>query len=107
MAELYLLYSLDGLMDGTLTKSGTLGYVAPFPIPELKRHISAYALGVTAARPVAVVNVKWINTWFTPQKARDAAESLMVEGNDMLNFTQDTATVVQVAARKKVPSFSH
>lgn len=107
MADFYQVYYLNGLMAGALTRSGKVGYVAAFPIPELKRHISAFALGVTAARPGAVVNVKWINSWFSPQKAREAAEALMVEGNDVLAFTEDTATVVQVAARKKVPSFSH
>jgi simple sugar transport system substrate-binding protein len=107
MADFYQVYYLNGLMAGALTRSGKVGYVAAFPIPELKRHISAFALGVTAVRPGAVVNVKWINSWFSPQKAREAAEALMVEGNDVLNFTEDTATVVQVAARKKLPSFSH
>src|SRR6185295_9887062 len=107
MADFYQVYYLNGLMAGALTKSGKVGYVGAFPIPELKRHISAFALGVRAARPDAVVNVKWISSWFSPQKAREAAEALMVEGNDLLAFTEDTATVVQVAARKKIPSFSH
>lgn len=107
MADFYQVYYLNGLMAGALTKSGKVGYVGAFPIPELKRHISAFALGVRAARPDAVVDVKWINSWFSPQKAREAAEALMVEGNDVLAFTEDTATVVQVAARKKLPSFSH
>jgi basic membrane protein A and related proteins len=107
MADFYQVYYLNGLMAGALTKSGKIGYVGAFPIPELKRHISAFALGARAARPDAVVNVKWINSWFSPQKAREAAEALMVEGNDVLAFTEDTATVVQVAARKKLPSFSH
>jgi simple sugar transport system substrate-binding protein len=31
----------------------------------------------------------------------------MAEGNDVLAFTEDTATVVQVAGRKKVTAFAH
>ena len=107
MADFYQIYYLNGLMAGALTKSGKVGYVAAFPIPELKRHISAFALGVRAVNPRATVNVKWINAWFDPVKAREAAEALMAEGNDILAFTEDTATVVQTAARRKVPSFSH
>ncbi|MGK0619374.1 BMP family ABC transporter substrate-binding protein [Meiothermus cerbereus] len=107
MADFYQIYYLNGLMAGALTKSGKVGYVAAFPIPELKRHISAFALGVRAVNPKATVNVKWINAWFDPVKAREAAEALMAEGNDVLAFTEDTATVVQTAARRKVPSFSH
>jgi simple sugar transport system substrate-binding protein len=107
MADFYQVYYLNGLMAGALTKTGKVGYVAAFPIPELKRHISAFALGVRAVNPQATVNVKWINSWVSPVKAREAAEALMAEGNDVLAFTEDTATVVQVAGRKKVPSFAH
>ncbi|PZA08471.1 MULTISPECIES: BMP family ABC transporter substrate-binding protein [unclassified Meiothermus] len=107
MADFYQVYYLNGLMAGALTKTGKVGYVGAFPIPELKRHISAFALGVRAANPKATVNVKWINAWFDPTKAREAAEALIAEGNDILAFTEDTATVVQTAAKKKIPSFSH
>lgn len=107
MADFYQIYYLNGLMAGALTKSGKVGYVAAFPIPELKRHISAFALGVRAVNPRATVNVKWINAWYDPVKAREAAEALMAEGNDILAFTEDTATVIQTAARRRVPSFSH
>ncbi|MDC0714403.1 BMP family ABC transporter substrate-binding protein [Stigmatella sp. ncwal1] len=107
MADFYQVYYLNGLMAGALTKTGKVGYVAAFPIPELKRHISAFALGVRAVNPEATVNVKWINSWVSPTKAREAAEALMAEGNDVLAFTEDTATVVQAAGRKKVPVFAH
>jgi simple sugar transport system substrate-binding protein len=107
MADFYQLYYLNGLMAGALTSSGKVGYVGAFPIPELKRHLSAFALGVRAVRPQAVVRVKWLNTWVDPLKAREAAEGLLAEGSDVLAFTEDTATVVQLAGCKKVPSFAH
>src|SRR3954469_7369464 len=88
MADFYQVYYLNGLMAGALTKTGKVGYVAAFPIPELKRHISAFALGVRAVNPKATVNVKWINAWVSPVKAREAAEALMAEGNDLLAFTE-------------------
>lgn len=107
MADFYQLYYLNGLMAGALSKSGKIGYVGAFPVPELKRHISAFALGALAANPKAKVNVKWISAWFDPTKAREAAEALLNEGNDVLGFTEDSATVVQVAQARKVPVFSH
>lgn len=107
MADFYQVYYLNGLMAGAVSKTGKVGYVGAFPIPELKRHISAFALGVRAVNPKATINVKWINAWFDPAKAREAAEALIAEGNDVLAFTEDTATVVQVAGRKGVPSFAH
>lgn len=107
MADFYQVYYLNGLMAGAVTKTGKVGYVGAFPIPELKRHISAFALGVRAVNPRATVNVKWINAWFDPARAREATEALIAEGNDVIAFTEDTATVVQTAGRRGVASFAH
>lgn len=107
MADFYQIYYLNGMMAAAVSKSDKLGYVAAFPVPELKRHISAFALGARAVNPRATVSVKWINAWFDPNKAREAAESLISEGAGALAFTEDTATVVQTAAARKVPSFAH
>ncbi|GGM14840.1 BMP family ABC transporter substrate-binding protein [Deinococcus aerophilus] len=107
MADFYQVYYLNGMMAAAVSKSDKLGYVAAFPVPELKRHISAFALGARAVNPKATVGVKWINAWFDPNKAREAAEALISEGAGALAFTEDTATVVQTAAARKIPSFAH
>ncbi|WP_291428332.1 BMP family ABC transporter substrate-binding protein [Deinococcus sp.] len=107
MADFYQLYYLNGMMAAAVSKTDKLGYVAAFPVPELKRHISAFALGARAVNPKATVSVKWINAWFDPNKAREAAESLISEGAGALAFTEDTATVVQTAGARKVPVFAH
>lgn len=107
MADFYQIYYLNGLVAGALAKNGKIGYVGAFPIPELKRHISAFALGVRAVNPQATVNVKWINAWFDPAKAREAAEALIAEGAEALAFTEDTPTVVQTAGKKGVVAFGH
>ncbi|MCG8530740.1 MAG: BMP family ABC transporter substrate-binding protein, partial [Desulfovibrionales bacterium] len=72
--DLYQMYYLNGLMAGALTKSNKIGYVAAFPIPELVRHINAFALGARAANPKVEVDVKWIYAWYGPDKAKEAAE---------------------------------
>ena len=107
MADFYQIYYLNGMMAAAVSKTDKLGYVAAFPVPELKRHISAFALGARAVNPKATVSVKWINAWFDPNKAREAAESLISEGAGALAFTEDTATVVQTAAARKIQSFAH
>jgi len=111
-ADFYQVYYLNGLMAGALTKSGKVGYVAAHPIPEVVRHIDAFALGVRAANPKATVDVRWLFAWFDPAKAREAAEALIADGVDVLAFTEDTATVVQVAEEytakgQPVYSFGH
>ncbi len=107
MADFYQVYYLNGLMAGALTKTGKVGYVAAFPIPELKRHINAFTLGVRAVNPKAQVLVRWIYEWYNPAAAKEATEALIAEGADVFAFTEDSPTVVQVAAENGFPSFSH
>ncbi len=96
-ADLYQLYYLNGLIAGALTKSGKVGYVAAHPIPEVVRHIDAFALGVREVNPKAKVYVVWIHAWYDPPKARAAAESLIAQGVDVLAFTEDSPAVIEVA----------
>lgn len=107
MADFYQLYYLNGLMAGAVTKTGKIGYVGAFPIPEVKRHIGAFALGVRAVNPRATVHVRWIFEWFKPSAAKEATEALIAEGVDVFAFTEDSPTVVQVASKRGLPSFGH
>ncbi len=75
---------LSGMAAGKATKKNVIGFVAPFPIPEVVRHINAYALGAQSVNPAAVVKVVWINSWFDPPKERQAAESLIAGGADVI-----------------------
>jgi len=111
-ADLNQMYYLNGLMAGILTKSNKIGYVGAFPIPEVVRHIDAYALGVKAANPKAAVQVRWIFSWYDPAKAREAAEALVADGCDALAFTEDSPAVIEVGQEhtergKMVYTFSH
>lgn len=107
MADFWQVYYLNGMMAAALSESGILGYVAAFPIPEVKRHINAYALGAREINPEAVVEVRWLYNWFDPAGAQEATQALMSEGSDVLAFTEDTPTVIQVAGERGFPSFSH
>jgi simple sugar transport system substrate-binding protein len=111
-ADLYQTYYLNGLMAGALTKTNKIGYVAAFPIPELIRHINAFALGIKAVNPKANVHVKWIYAWYGPDKAREAAEALIAEGCDNLAFTEDTPAVIEVGQEhtekgRQIYTYSH
>lgn len=111
-AELYQPNYLNGLMAGALSKTGKIGYVAAHPIPEVVRHINAFALGIKEVNPKAKVHVKWLFSWYDPAKAREAAEALVAEGCDALAFTEDSPSVVQVgqehtAKGKQIFTFSH
>src|SRR5215217_6903231 len=54
---------LSGMAAGAATKSGTIGYIVPFAIPEVIRHANAFALGAQATHPGVRVKLIWTNSW--------------------------------------------
>jgi len=100
MPRLYEGRYLAGMVAGGMTKTNKLGFVAAFPIPEVIRAIDAFTLGARAVNPDVQVNVVWINAWYDPSKARQAAESLMDQGADILTHHTDSHAVVQAAQER-------
>ncbi|KZZ46203.1 hypothetical protein A3759_18815 [Thalassolituus sp. HI0120] len=91
---------LTGMVAGKMTKSNVLGYVASFPIPEVIRGINAFTKGAKEVNPNVTVKVVWASTWYDPAKEREAAETLMLQGADILTQHTDSAAVIQAAESK-------
>jgi basic membrane protein A len=96
---------LLGVIAGKMTKTNTLGFVGSFPIPEVVRNINAYTMGARSVNPKIRTKVIWVSTWYDPGKERQAAETLVAQGADMLAQNTDSPAVVQVAEEKKVHAF--
>jgi basic membrane protein A len=94
---------LSGIAAGAATKSGVVGYVVPFAIPEVIRHTNAFALGVQTAHPGAKVRIVWTNSWFAPDKEKKAAESLKAAGADVIGQNVDSPAAGQYAESASVP----
>ncbi len=94
---------LSGMAAGAATKKGVIGYVVPYAIPEVIRHANAFALGAQALNPDAKVRLVWTNSWFDPKKERQAAESLVAAGADVLGQNVDSPSAGQYAESKKIP----
>jgi basic membrane protein A and related proteins len=94
---------LSGIAAGAATKSGTVGYVVPFAIPEVIRHTNAFALGVQKAHPGAKVKIIWTNSWFDPAKEKKAAENLHSAGADVIGQNVDSPSAGQYAESQGVP----
>src|SRR5436189_3313206 len=94
---------LSGMAAGAATKSGTLGYVVPFPIPEVIRHANAFALGAQAMHPGAKVKLIWTNAWLDVSKEKRAAESLTGQGADVLGQNVDSPATGQYAESQGIP----
>ena len=88
---------LSGIVAGAMTTSNIIGYVAAYPIPEVIRGINAFTLGVREVNPEATVKVVWTQTWFDPGLEREAADSLLDVGADVLSMHQDTPATLQAA----------
>ena len=94
---------LTGMAAGAASETGKIGFVAPFPIPEVIRHINAFTLGAQETNPDATVQVVWTNTWFDPTVERQAAESLVTDGVDVLASGQDSPATGEAAKAAELP----
>ena len=93
---------LSGITAGRASKSNIIGYVAAFPIPEVVRGINAFTRGARSVNPKIEVRVIWISTWFDPGKEREAAETLISQGADVVTHGTDSTAVVQTAEDRGV-----
>jgi basic membrane protein A and related proteins len=84
---------LAGMIAGaraTADKQTKLGYIAPFPIPEVIRLGNAVMRGARRTCPRCTMEVRWINSWFDPTREREAAESLLKAGVHVVITGADT-----------------
>ncbi|REL27616.1 BMP family ABC transporter substrate-binding protein [Thalassotalea euphylliae] len=88
---------LTGVIAGHMSKSNTVGYIGAFPIPEVVRGINAFTLGLKSVKPDAKVKVVWVNSWFDPGKEREAADSLIDQGADVITQHTDSPAPLQAA----------
>lgn len=91
---------LSGMVAGMMTESNVLGYVAAHPIPEVIRGLNAFALGARSVNPDVKVHVVWTQTWYDPAREREAAESLLDVGADVIAQHQDTPAPQQAAEER-------
>jgi len=94
---------LSGMAAGAASKNGVIGYIVPFPIPEVIRHTNAFTLGAQATHPGATVKIVWTKSWFDPVKEKKAAESLVAAGADVIGQNVDSPAAGQYAQSKGLP----
>jgi basic membrane protein A len=93
---------LLGVIAGSLSETGQLGYVGSFPIPEVIRDVNSFTLGAQSVNPDATTQMLFINTWFDPPTEQQAARSLIDSGADVLFGITDSPNVLQAAAEEGV-----
>ena len=98
---------LNGVIAGKMTKTNVAGYVGAFPIPEVLQGINAFTRGMRSVNPKAEVKVVWVNAWFDPGREREAANTLIAQGADIVTHHTDSTATVQAAEEKGVYAFGY
>jgi len=75
---------LAGMLAGGLTQSNVLGVVGGYPVPEVNRIVNAFIQGAQEANPDVEVKVTFLNSWFDPAAAKEAALAQVGAGADVL-----------------------
>lgn len=105
--RMYQARYLSGMVAGSMTESGTVGFVASFPYPEFIRHINAFTLGVRAVKPDAEVKVAWTYSWYDPSAEKKLARKLVSEGADVLAQALDSPALQEAAQGRGVYSIGY
>lgn len=75
---------LTGMIAGGMTKTNKIGMVGGFPIPEVNRLMNAFMAGAKETNPKVEFSVSFINSWFDPPKAKEAAFAMIDKGADVM-----------------------
>ncbi|MHB2166308.1 BMP family protein [Alsobacter sp. R-9] len=75
---------LTGMVAGKATKSNVIGMVGGYAIPEVNRLMFAFMDGAKAVNPNVKFIVSFINSWYDPPKAKEAAFAMIDKGADIL-----------------------
>jgi basic membrane protein A len=89
---------LAGMLAGGLTESNIIGVVGGVPVPEVNRISNAFIAGAQATNPEVETKVSFINSWFDPASAKEAALAQIDAGADVLYA--ERAGVIEAAVQE-------
>lgn len=75
---------LTGMIASGMSKTGKIGLVGGYPIPEVNRLMQAFMEGAREVNPNTEFTVTFIGSWFDPPKAKEAAFAMIDKGADVL-----------------------
>ena len=75
---------LLGIVGGMMTKSDILGVVGLFPADDVNDQVNAYRAGALSVNPDVKVKVTFIESWYDPAKAAEAANAQIAAGADFI-----------------------
>ncbi|MDD6482468.1 MAG: BMP family ABC transporter substrate-binding protein [Lachnospiraceae bacterium] len=102
--RIYQARYLSGIVAGMNTKTNKIGYVAAQDSSnsEVTGGIDAFALGIASVNPDAKVYVSVTNSWYDPDKEKQASKELLDMGCDVMAQHCDTAYPQTLAEERGV-----
>jgi basic membrane protein A and related proteins len=94
-----------GTIAGMMSKTGTIGYLGSFKIPEVVMGVNSFTLAAQAVNPKITTKLVMIDTWFDPAKEASAAETLANLGCDFITTHTDSPAALQVCEKRKIFGF--
>ncbi len=96
-SRLYQARYLAGIVAGSESRTGVLGYVTATPNAQANRGINAYALGMRVANPEARLIVRFVNSWDNEEEERASVALLVGRGADVITYHEDRPYAVREA----------
>jgi basic membrane protein A len=94
-----------GTIAGKMSKSGVLGYLGSYKVPEVVLGVNAFALAAQKQNPAATVKLVLIDSWFDPPKEAAATETLIALGCDIVTTHTDSPGPLQILEQKGLHGF--
>ena len=97
--------AVTGTIAGKVSKSGVIGYLGSFKIPEVVMGVNAFTLAAQAVNPKIQTKLVMIDSWFDPAKETAATETLANLGCDVVATHTDSPAPLQFCQKKGIFGF--
>jgi basic membrane lipoprotein Med (substrate-binding protein (PBP1-ABC) superfamily) len=97
---------LQGIIAGMMTESDVVGAVAAFPYDDVNEPLHAYFEGARSVNSAIEIKNTYIESWFDPPKAKEAAEAQISAGADFI-YAERFGPFEAVAANPGTYAFGH
>ena len=97
--------AVEGTIAGLMSKSGTIGYLGSYKVPEVVLGVNSFTLSAQAVNPNIKTKLVMIDSWFDPAKEAAAVQTLINLGCDVVAQHTDSPAGLQVCEQRKVWCF--
>ncbi len=94
-----------GTIAGMMSKSGTLGYLGSYKVPEVVLGVNSFLLAAQKKNPDATLKLVFIDSWFDPPKEAAATETLLNLGADIVTTHTDSPAALQILEQRGLYGF--